>query len=198
METGTIMARLLLQSIIEYSKFEDLPPKWNSFDLESFSQAKRLWDYQQEAAKNAIKVLRRYFQDFVDYQGDERLEVNKERKQKFYQWYQDNGLNEDLAIKLDRRKRGIYNLLTEYYAEDRGEIPYKHFINRMCFWMATGSGKTLVIIKLIQVLKALIERGEIPPCDILVLTHRDDLVEQFKKLVAEFNYGSNESVAQTC
>lgn len=58
----------------------------------------------------------------------------------------------------------------------------------MSFWMATGSGKTLVIIKLIQILKELMERKEIPSYDILFLTHRDDLIEQLKKLVDEFNY----------
>jgi len=53
--------------------------------------------------------------------------------------------------------------------------------------MATGSGKTLVIVKLIQILRSLTQRGEIPPHDILVLTHRDDLIEQLKKHVHEFN-----------
>jgi len=185
------MAKIFLQDIIEDVSLEDSPPDWNSFDMESFSQSKRLWDYQQKAVRNGIKVLCRYFQDFVDYQENERLEVNEERKQRFYHWYQDNGLEDDLSIKLDKRKRSIYNLLTAYYARDDGRILYEHFINRMCFWMATGSGKTLVIIKLIQILKMLMVRGEIPPYDILVLTHRDDLIEQFKKLVGEFNYANN-------
>lgn len=184
------MSRVLLQDIIEDSRFEDLPPNWNSFDLESFSKNKRLWNYQQDALKNAIKVLWSYFENSVDYQGDD-IEVNQERKEKFFSWYKDNGLEQNLDIKLDKRRRNIYDLLTEYYPEDKGKISYKHFINRMSFWMATGSGKTLVIIKLIQTLKALIQRGEIPPYDILVLTYRDDLIEQFKKLVAEFNYAGN-------
>ena len=185
--------RLFLQDIIEESKrFEDLPANWNSFDLESFSKNKRLWDYQQEAVKNAVKVLWKYFEDFVDYQKGEGLQLNPERKQKFFKWYRDNGLEENLAIKIDKRKRKIYSLLTEYYPQEARKISYEYFINRMCFWMATGSGKTLVIIKLIQILKGLIERGEIPPHDILVLTHRDDLIEQFKRLVDEFNYANSE------
>ena len=187
------MTRLFLRDIIEESeRFEDLPANWNSFDLESFSQNKKLWDYQQEAVKNGIKVLWKYFENFVDYQKDEGLEINLERKQKFFQWYENNGLEENLAIKIDSRKRNTYNLLTEYYPQETGKIPYEYFINRMCFWMATGSGKTLVIIKLIEVLKGLIERGEIPPYDILLLTYRDDLIEQFKRLVNEFNYANNE------
>jgi len=186
------MTRVFLQDIIEDLRFEDLPANWNSFDLEAFSKSKRLWDYQQEAVKNAIKILWKYFEDFVDYQRD--AEVSQERKQKFFNWYKDNGLEEDLDIKLDRRKRNIYNLLTEYYPYEDRKISYEHFINRMCFWMATGSGKTLIIIKLIQFLAELIKRKEIPPYDILVLTHRDDLIEQLKKHVDEFNYANETKI----
>lgn len=188
------MVRVLLQKIIEDLRFEDLPSNWNSFDLENFSKSKKLWDYQQEAVKDAIRVLWKYFEDFVDYHEGETLEVNPERKKKFLKWYKDNGLDENLDIKVDKRKRRIYNLLTEYYPFEDRKISYEHFINRMCFWMATGSGKTLIIIKLLQVLAKLIERKEIPPYDILVLTHRDDLIEQFKKLVDEFNYANETKI----
>ncbi|MDI6839868.1 MAG: DEAD/DEAH box helicase family protein [bacterium] len=182
------MVRIFLQDIIEDLRFEDLPANWNSFDLESFSKNKKLWDYQQEAVKNAVKVIWKYFEDFVDYQDGERLEIYQERKQKFFNWYKDNGLDENLDIKLDKRKRNIYNLLTGYYPREDGKIPYEHLINRMCFWMATGSGKSLVIIKLIQILAELIKRKEIPLYDILILTHRDDLIGQLKHHVDEFNY----------
>jgi len=57
----------------------------------------------------------------------------------------------------------------------------------MSFWMATGSGKTLIIVKLIDLLGQLIQRKEIPKNDILFLAHRDDLLEQFKNHVNEFN-----------
>jgi len=189
------MIRTYLQNIIEESKrFSDLPANWNSFDLENFSRNKKLWDYQQEALKNAIIILWKYFEDFADYQEDERLEVNQERKRKFFKWYKDNGLEEKIDIKLDKRKRNIYNLLTEYYPYEDSKISYEHFINRMCFWMATGSGKTLVIIKLIRILKELMERKEIPSYDILFLTHRDDLIEQLKKHIDEFNYSSETKI----
>ncbi|MBU4228234.1 DEAD/DEAH box helicase family protein, partial [bacterium] len=132
--------------------------------------------------------------NFVDYREDERLEVNQERKQKFFKWYKDNGLEEKLDIKLDKRKRNIYNLLTEYYPYEDSKVSYEYFINRMCFWMATGSGKSLIIIKLIQILKELMERKEIPSYDILFLTHRDDLIEQLKKHVDEFNYANETKI----
>ena len=189
------MTRVFLQNIIEESKrFGDLPANWNSFDLEKFSKTKKLWDYQQKSLKNAITVLWKYFEDLVDYQEDERLEVNQERKRRFFVWYKDNGLEEKLDIKLDKRKRNIYNLLTEYYPYEDSKVSYEYFINRMCFWMATGSGKSLVIIKLIQILKELMGRKEIPSYDILFLTHRDDLIEQLKKHVDEFNYANETKI----
>ncbi|MFA5361599.1 MAG: DEAD/DEAH box helicase family protein, partial [archaeon] len=49
------------------------------------------------------------------------------------------------------------------------------------------SGKTLIIVKLIDLLGQLIQRKEIPKNDILFLAHRDDLLEQFKNHVNEFN-----------
>lgn len=188
------MTRVFLQDMVDDLRFEDLPANWGSFDLEGFSKNKKLWDYQQKAARNAVKVLWKYFEDFHDYKKNEKLEVSKDRKEKFFKWYEVNGLEGSLDIKLDKRKRNIYSLLSSYYPQEDGKIPYEYFINRMCFWMATGSGKTLVIINLIQILKALIERGEIPPYDFLVLTHRDDLIEQLKKHVDEFNYGSGTKI----
>lgn len=186
------MASLFLRNIIDSLPFDALPANWSTFDLTAFSKTKTLWDYQQEALKNAIKVFWKYFEDFVDYQPGEPPDKNQERKQRLFQWYKDNGLTEGLSIKLDKRKRNIYNLLTDYYPQEDSKIPYQNLINRMSFWMATGSGKSLVIIKLIQVLKGLIERGEVPPWDILILTHRDDLIQQLKRHVDDFNYANSE------
>ncbi len=185
------MTRVLLQEMVKNIKFEKLHSEWNSFDLENFSKNKELWDYQKDAIKNAIKVLWKYFEDFIDYQEGENLKINQERKRKLFKWYKDNELDESLVdIKLNGKKN-IYSLLTEYYSPINSKISYEHFINRMSFWMATGSGKSLVIIKLIQILLELIKRKEIPANDILILTHRDDLIEQLKRHVEEFNQ-SNE------
>lgn len=181
------MARVFLQHMVDDLPFDGLPVNWTSFDLATFSTKKRLWDYQQKAVENAIKVLWKYYEDFVDYQAGERLEVNQERKRRFCEWYRDNGQDANLDIGLKRINRNIANLLREYYEVADSKVPYEHFINRMSFWMATGSGKTLVLVKLIEVLRDLIQLGEIPPHDILVLTHRDDLIDQLKVHVSEFN-----------
>jgi superfamily II DNA or RNA helicase len=182
------MARVFLQEMVNDIQFDALPVNWNSFDLAAFSKTKRLWDYQQKAVENAIKVLWRYYEDLVDCQPNEAAEANRQRKQKLFQWYQDNGLRENLDIGLNKTNRSAAHLLAEYYevAQD-GILHYEQFLNRACFWMATGSGKTLVLVKLIQVLWELNQRKEIPPHDILVLTHRDDLIEQLKVHVNEFN-----------
>jgi hypothetical protein len=181
---------MLFQDMIESLKFEELPPNWNSFDLESFSRKKSLWDYQQNACKSALKVLWRYYEDLTDYANKEPVEESQKRKSQFYKLYEDNGLDDDLSIK-SQKKRGTSNkLLSEFYSQKDGAISFEHFINRMCFWMATGSGKTLVIVKLIQIIKRLIELEEIPPYDILVLTYRDDLLEQLQKHIDEFNYAN--------
>ncbi len=180
------MSRVYLQEMVDDISFDGLPVNWQAFDIGAFSRNKALWDYQRKAVENAIKALWKYYEDFRDYQPGENADANHERRREFFRWYRDNGLDDPLDIPLPKDYK-LARLLGEYYTVADGKIPYEQFINRACFWMATGSGKTLVLVKLIEVLWELIRRGEIPPNDILVLTHRDDLIEQFKAHVAEFN-----------
>lgn len=186
------MTRILLQRMVEAIPDDRLPTNWADFDLASFSAEKKLWDYQQKALQNALKALWKYYEDLGAYQPQEGLSTNDERKRRLWEWYRDNGLRDDLSLDLSRLNYRIASLLREYYEADGNRIDYRHFINRISFWMATGSGKTLVIVKLIEILARLIRRGEIPPCDILFLTHRDDLLEQLKRHVDEFNRGRSD------
>ncbi|MCL0100241.1 DEAD/DEAH box helicase family protein [Peptococcaceae bacterium] len=188
------MTTVFLQDILDDISLSSLPYNWNSFNLKTFSRNKTLWDFQQKAVQNALKVLWKYYEDFYDFQHGETVDINQERKESFFGWYKNNGLENDLDIRLDRRNRKINELLTEYFPQEDGKVPYSNYINRMCFWMATGSGKTIVIIKLIQILRQLMERGEIPEYDILFLTHRNDLLEQFKKMVDEVNYANADKI----
>jgi superfamily II DNA or RNA helicase len=189
------MAGNYLQRMVEDIPDDGLPEAWSDFDLSYFSREKTLFDYQQQALKNALKALWKYYEDFNDYRIGEDEQVNRERKQRLWQWYLDNELREDISIE---PKPAFASLLREYYwdyLDNRGRISYEAFINRMSFWMATGSGKTLVIVKLIEILARLIQLQEVPPCDILFLTHRDDLIEQLRRHVEEFNAGhSNLSI----
>ena len=80
--------------------------------------------------------------------------------------------------------------LESYYRHidnDAGEIISKFGANRMSFWMATGSGKTLIIVKLIELISLLSERGNIPERDIMFLVYRENLLNQFKDHVDEYN-----------
>jgi len=180
--------RIYLQSMVEGIPDSMLPQAWVDHDFGFFSHTKRLYDYQQQALRNALKALWKYYEHFVDHQQGETDDANRQRKQRLCQWYRDNGLSEDLSIE---PKSTFADLLQDYYADyidaRTDKIAYEAFINRMGFWMATGSGKTLVIVKLIELLARLRRLGEVPPCDILFLTHRDDLIEQLKRHVDEYN-----------
>ena len=168
-----------LQSIIDDISFDNLPMKWQSFDLGRFSSDKTLFYFQEESLQNAIKAL------YLYYKEKEGL------KESFYLHYQNNGLSENLDYDIKKKQDGrTVKYLLEYdkdYPPADNKISFAYFINRMSFWMATGSGKTLIIIKLIDLLGRLIQREEIPQNDILFLAHRDDLLEQFKNHVEEFN-----------
>ena len=172
--------KLYLQNIAESINWDSLPTEWINFDLVKFSQNKRLFDYQQNALKNSIKVLYKYYIDF------------KSNKQEFYNFYQNNGLNESFDLNLTNSKnKKIFEDFSNDYQINNNKISFYHFINRMSFWMATGSGKTLVIVKLIELLANLIKDNQIPKKDILFLSYREDLLEQFKKHIDEFNSANN-------
>ncbi len=180
------MSKIYLQSMVSAIPDDRLPMNWVNFDLAQFSAQKRLWDYQQNALKNALKTLWKYYEEFQDYQPNEDDSANQTRKAKLWGWYRDNGYGKDADIKVPE-KYDLARLLEEYYEPLNGTIPYEQFISRMSFWMATGSGKTLVIVKLIELLARLTRLSELPPHDILFLTHRDDLIEQLRRHVDEFN-----------
>ena len=168
------MSKLYLQNIVEDISFENLPAKWQGFDFSRFSKDKTLFDFQGDALRNALKGIYRYF---VDYEAD---------KKRFFNQY---NFKENFDYNLNRERKAAKYLLE--YPEDYpivdNKISFAHFINRMSFWMATGSGKTLIIVKLIELLGKLIAEKELPTGDILFLTHRDDLLDQFKDHVDEFN-----------
>lgn len=172
--------RLYLQNIIESIQFESLPSEWLDVDFIKFSNKKTLFDYQQQALRNALKALYTYY-----------LACNNDKNQ-FFEIYSNNGLIENLDLKINGNKK--YKIFQEFsndYEIQNNKIHFMHFINRMSFWMATGSGKTLVIVKLIELLGNLISNNQIPNNDILFLTYREDLIEQFKNHIDEFNQSNN-------
>ena len=78
--------------------------------------------------------------------------------------------------------------LAELYEKNGIQGITEEDANRMGFWMATGSGKTLVIVKIIEMLSMLMKRRSIKERrDILFLVYRDNLINQFKKHIDEYN-----------
>lgn len=173
------MSKLYLQNIVDDISFENLPAKWHGFDFVRFSKDKTLFDFQQNALRNALKALHLYFKD------------KNQDKKALFEHYKLNGLEEDFDYDLKKKEgKKTAKYLLEYdkdYPAIDSKISFAYFINRMSFWMATGSGKTLVIVKLIEMLGKLIAEKELPSRDILFLAHRDDLLEQFKNHIEEFN-----------
>jgi len=183
--------KLYLQDIVEDISFENLPIKWQGFDFARFSKDKTLFDFQQDALKNALRGLWLFFKGNTPSLRDTPLLEGNELKQSLFNHYKLNGFEENFDYDLKKKQDSkTAKYLLEYdkdYPVIDSKISFSHFINRMSFWMATGSGKTLIIVKLIELLALLISKGEIPKNDILFLAHRDDLLDQFKNHVEEFN-----------
>lgn len=150
-------------------------------DLSYFSKEKNLnnFPYQKEALKNIIKLLYLYFKDNID--GDKKMLAQKYKQYGF--------VENDFSIKKSDGKR--FKLLKNHYdvLEENGVrfISAENFLNRACFWMATGSGKSIVLIKTIEILDYLQTRNVIPKREIMLLLPREDLIIQFKKEIIEFN-----------
>ena len=183
--------RLYLQDIIDDISFENLPAKWQGFDFVRFSKDKTLFDFQKQGLQNALKGLWLYFKDPEGKPSASNGAGKKADKQSFFKLYQANDFTENFDYDLKKREgKKTAKYLLEYdkdYPAVDSKIPFAHFINRMSFWMATGSGKTLIIVKLIELLGKLIAEKELPTRDILFLAHRDDLLDQFKTHIEEFN-----------
>ena len=192
-----------IADLVDAITYEALPANWNTFDLGRFSSDKTLWDHQQKALRSALCILSKYYEGFEDYPSGSRDAENAIhwQKRKMCEWYEEYMWpnpreRAKLNLSIHNTKFGLRELLAHYYEfdEDAPEIDFQNICNRMNFWMATGSGKTIVLVKLLELLHALVRRGEIPDCDVLFLTHREDLIEQFCSTVDEFNRAPDASV----
>lgn len=184
-----------LEHLAAKTVYEALPANWNTFDLERFSPGKRLWDYQSNALKLALGVLWKFYDDFEDFTPGEADSTDAERRERLAEWYQDSMYltkkeRETLNLSLKKAKRPLRELVNEFFPldEETPVLDFANLCNRMGFWMATGSGKTIVLVKLLELLHLLMRREEIPVNDVLFLTHREDLIEQFQKTIWEYNH----------
>ncbi len=140
-------------------------------DFKSFDNNKELLDYQQQALINAFRMLIAYFRDF------------KEDKKEFYAFYQKHYS----FANCDFAKKKLNDLLKNSFKVENGCVKFENFINRLAFYMATGSGKTIVIIKLVELLSVAIRMGLIPKKNIMFFSANEHLIKQFEKEIEKYN-----------
>ncbi|OPG36017.1 restriction endonuclease subunit R [Helicobacter pylori] len=140
-------------------------------DFKSFDNNKELLDYQQQALINAFRVLTAYFRDF------------KENKKEFYAFYQKHYS----FANCDFAKKKLNPLLKSHFKVENDCVRFENFINRLAFYMATGSGKTIVIIKLVELLSVAIRMGLIPKKNIMFFSANEHLIKQFEKEIEKYN-----------
>ncbi len=129
---------------------------------------------------------------------------NEEGKNKIFDLCSSAGMQDHLfdVRELDRGKENQrYNRLTDKYSSVfyRGEkiIKGNNFFNRMCFWMATASGKTLVLIKMIEIIDYLKRKGLIPQKEIMVLLPSEKIQNQFADAVDDYNIDKERKIKLT-
>ncbi|MGL2862562.1 DEAD/DEAH box helicase family protein [Helicobacter pylori] len=140
-------------------------------DFKSFDNNKELLDYQQQALINAFRVLVAYFRDF------------KENKKEFYAFYQKHYS----FANCDFAKKKLNHLLKSHFKVENHCVRFENFINRLAFYMATGSGKTIVIIKLVELLNVAMGMGLIPKKNIMFFSANEHLIKQFEKEIEKYN-----------
>ncbi|MUU29306.1 restriction endonuclease subunit R [Helicobacter pylori] len=140
-------------------------------DFKSFDNNKELLDYQQQALINAFRMLVAYFRDF------------KEDKKEFYAFYQKHYS----FANCDFAKKKLNHLLKSHFKVENHCVSFENFINRLAFYMATGSGKTIVIIKLVELLSVAMGMGLIPKKNIMFFSANENLIQQFEKEIEKYN-----------
>ena len=177
--------RPVYQRLILDITFDALPDSWD-FKFERFSNKKILYDYQKEALKSGLKFLYNYYANLLHYPESDYDNSVLEGKKSLFNSIKAH-LKQADALGISAKNGNIFKIANRFYESEDERIPFFNFTNRIGFWMATGSGKSLVIVKLIEILHELKKRGSIPDEDILFLTYREDLIDQIKAHIDEFN-----------
>ena len=173
--------KLYYEDFVSNILYEDLGD-WQIPNISSFSSGiKSLFPYQVDALKNIIKLLYYYYNNSCD-------------KKKLFENCVDLGMNEnEFNVKEYNRnkKNELFDILKKYYKVENNNgnyIPGYERFNRASFWMATASGKTIVIIKLIEIIDYLQSINKLPKNDIMVLFPDASIEKQFRNEVKKYNY----------
>ena len=168
------MAKIVLDKLVENNPAA-LPEFFKNLDKETFGIDWKLHEYQQAALKNALNTLYCYYNE-------------REHLYSHYQQHTREDWKNQVSYAADSTHFG---LLGQYFDVENNEIPYTQFLNRASMWMATGSGKTLVLIKLIEFLHQLATFNHIPKNDILILAPKLEILNQIKEHIEKFNKNSS-------
>lgn len=164
------MANIILEYILnKYDK--ELPAFFKRLDFHTFGLNWKLHDYQQKALENAIKALHIYYHD------------NGFLKQEYIA----SNYNQYNNLTITQDNDNFQILSDNEYPVENEKIDFLNFINRASFWMATGSGKTLVLVKLIEQLYHLATQKHIPENDILILAPKNKILDQIKEHIEIYN-----------
>ena len=181
------LAQELAESFDGFKENSDFKTIIKPINLESFSRQKALYDYQIEALKNTLSILIAYQKGFLN------------DKKRFFKEYKKKILNKldnikecekFIKSKLDIKIKDN-GILSEFYESNNGILSFENFINQVSLWMATGSGKTILIIKLIEILCELMKNETIEKKEILFFTANDDLLQAFINEVSWYNDNNN-------
>lgn len=174
--------QILLETLASEDEYKNYIDDFSEYEITKLG-VKNLYEYQSKALENALIILKIFYTE---------CQANK---QEFYELLSNKYKFKNLDIKLEKS-----SLLKEYFAEnifsnDKNEfIKFAALINQMCFWMATGSGKTIVIIKLIEILKIAMENDFLPTKDIYFFTANDNLLKAFEEEVKIYNQSANNKI----
>ncbi|MDD5290677.1 MAG: DEAD/DEAH box helicase family protein [Patescibacteria group bacterium] len=182
---------IILQKIIENKRESlDIPSEWLYRDLKKFGLDWELFPYQKQALENIIALL---FLLYKDHKQNNGLAFER-NKRELFQFYRELGLTQEVSEQLDiKEENENFKFLSSYFPAGT-RISFQSFINRAAFWMATGSGKTLVMIKLLAILADLMNKKLIPEKDILILAPKDEILSQIKEHIDKFNKGSETTI----
>jgi hypothetical protein len=192
--------KVLLEYILRQRSYDDMS-LWHLPSFNAVSREKELWDYQKEALKAVTKLM------YIAFSGCRDSRGRGPDKEAIAALYAEAGLK-DSAFSIPRYSAGTDGSNRETnerwkffsgYLPSEGEgkeehIKGKNFLNRVCFWMATGSGKSIVLIKTIELLDYLINRRLIPDKKIMLLLPRQDLINQFKNEINGYNHGRERKI----
>lgn len=174
--------QILLETLASEDEYKNYIDDFSEYEITKLG-VKNLYEYQSKALENALIILKIFYTE---------CQANK---QEFYELLSNKYKFKNLDIKLEKS-----SLLKEYFAENifsnyKNEfIKFAALINQMCFWMATGSGKTIVIIKLIEILKIAMENDFLPTKDIYFFTANDNLLKAFEEEVKIYNQSANNKI----